>query len=116
MANEQNLIPNSQRTPEELREMTRKGGIKSGEARRRKKTLRELIELYGSQPSVAEPNLTNDEKLILAQYRQAAKGDTKAATFIRDTKGEKPHDILETPDIEMKPLVDLTKRAKNGAK
>lgn len=34
-----NLIPNSERTPEELREMGRKGGIKSGESRRRKREL-----------------------------------------------------------------------------
>ena len=34
-----NLIPNSERTPEELREMGRKGGIKSGESRRKKKEL-----------------------------------------------------------------------------
>ena len=32
-----NLIPNSERSPEELREMGRKGGIKSGESRRRKR-------------------------------------------------------------------------------
>ena len=41
--NDQNLIPNSQRTPSELREMTRKGGIRSGEERRRRKSLRESI-------------------------------------------------------------------------
>lgn len=41
--NDQNLIPNSQRTPSELREMTQKGGIRSGEARRRRKSLRESI-------------------------------------------------------------------------
>ena len=45
--NQDNLIPNSQRTPEELREITRKGGIASGEARRKKKQrgdiLREII-------------------------------------------------------------------------
>lgn len=114
MANEQNLIPNSQRTPKELREMARKGGIESGKKRREKKTLRELMELYGVEPSLAEPSLTNDEKLVLAQYREAAKGSTQAAIFIRDTRGEKPHDVLETPDIEVKPLVDLTKRKKNG--
>ena len=43
MANEQNLIPNSERTPEELREMTRKGGIKSGEVRREKATFKNAI-------------------------------------------------------------------------
>lgn len=39
--NDGNLIPNSERSPSELREMGRKGGIKSGEVRRRNKRLRE---------------------------------------------------------------------------
>lgn len=52
--NEKNLIPNSQRTPEELREMTRKGGIRSGEVRRRKKTMREMVKLIGSSPADAK--------------------------------------------------------------
>ena len=37
--NPSKLIPNSQRTPEELREQTRKGGIASGKARREKKIM-----------------------------------------------------------------------------
>lgn len=37
MANEQNLIPFTKRTPEEHRELSRKGGIASGVARRQKK-------------------------------------------------------------------------------
>lgn len=37
--NDQNLIPNSARTREELQDMGRKGGIKSGESRRRKREL-----------------------------------------------------------------------------
>lgn len=43
--NEKNLIPNSERSPEELREMGRKGGIASGEARRRNRRLRETAEI-----------------------------------------------------------------------
>ncbi len=43
--NDENLIPNSERSPSELREMGRKGGIKSGESRRRKKRLREKAAL-----------------------------------------------------------------------
>lgn len=38
--NNSNLIPNSKRTPEQLREMGRKGGIKSGESRRKKRKLK----------------------------------------------------------------------------
>lgn len=44
--NEQNLIPNSERSPEELREMGRKGGIKSGERRRKAKELRKMAKLW----------------------------------------------------------------------
>lgn len=45
MANERNLIPNNKRTPKELRENARKGGIKSGQSRRAKKNLSERIKL-----------------------------------------------------------------------
>lgn len=117
MANEQNLIPNSQRTPEERRENARKAGIASGEARRAKKTLREIMEIYGQMPAEELAGVSNDEAVVVAQYKLAKSdkpGSTGAASFIRDTKGEKPHDVIETPDIEIKPLVDLTKRKKNG--
>lgn len=39
-----NLKPNKDRTPSELREMTRRGGIASGKARKEKKTMRQLAE------------------------------------------------------------------------
>lgn len=41
--NSNNLIPNSERSPEQLREMTRKGGLKSGEVRRRKANLKKAV-------------------------------------------------------------------------
>lgn len=117
MANEQNLVPNSKRTPSERRENARKAGIASGKARREKKTFRELMELYGSMPDPDCKGYTNDESVVVSQYKLAKSkgpGSTQAAAFIRDTKGEKPHDVIETPNIEIKPLVDLTKRKKNG--
>lgn len=56
MANEQNLIPNKNRTPEELREITRKGGIASGKARRAKrdrhKRIQELFALAVQDPKL----------------------------------------------------------------
>ena len=42
-----NLIPNSERSPSELREMGRKGGIKSGEVRRRKRDMLKMAKLWG---------------------------------------------------------------------
>lgn len=43
--NDSNLIPNTERSPEELREMGRKGGIASGKVRRRKRDLQKLAKM-----------------------------------------------------------------------
>lgn len=51
MANAGNLIPNSERTPEELREITSRGGKKSGEARRRKKSMKQVMEMLLAMPA-----------------------------------------------------------------
>ena len=50
MAGEENLIPMSERSKEEVRELAAKGGRKSGETRRRKKTMRENLEILLSMP------------------------------------------------------------------
>ena len=53
-----NLIPNSERSPEELRKIGRKGGIKSGEARRKKrdqeKTAQILSQILMNSPELKE--------------------------------------------------------------
>lgn len=88
MANEQNLIPNSKRSPSEVRKNGSKGGIKSGEVRRQRKTLREeLLALLATG--------NNQNKMSLAMIEKALKGDTKAFEVIRDTIGEKPKDQIE---------------------
>lgn len=50
MANEQNLVPNSKRSPSEVRENGAKGGKKSGESRRRKKTMKQVMDFLLEQP------------------------------------------------------------------
>lgn len=94
MANEQNLIPFNQLTESERRELAKKAGKKSGEVRRAKRTFRELIEEYGGLPDENDPRLTNDQAIMINQYKLAKTdkpGSTKAAEFIRDTKGEMPN-------------------------
>ena len=44
--NSSNLIPNTERTPEELREMGRRGGIASGKARRKKRKRQQEVRLF----------------------------------------------------------------------
>lgn len=51
MANEKNLRPGSMQSKSEVRENGRKGGIASGQARRRKKTLSELAKMIADNPA-----------------------------------------------------------------
>lgn len=66
MANEQNLIPNSERTPSELREQTRKGGINSGKARKRKADLRKMAQqvLDGTYTDKHGKEFTGEQAVI----------------------------------------------------
>ena len=85
MANEQNLIPVSQRTPSELREQCRKGGIKSGEVRREKKLWKEEI-----MKRLGE----NDWNKIIDNLIDRAKKNDKSFEVLRDTMGQKPTDNI----------------------
>ncbi len=90
-----NLIPMNERTKDEQREIARKGGIASGEARRRKRTLRQIAEMLAEKeiampnPDGSMENLTYDVAMIQRQYQKAiAEGDTQAAKFLTNLLGE----------------------------
>lgn len=96
--NERNLIVPSS---EEARKNGRKGGIKSGETRRRKRDLRaamkELLELPVANTtlwnSIAElgidpKNIDNRAALVAALFAKAASGDVAAFREIRNLIGE----------------------------
>ena len=100
MANEQNLIPNSERTPSELREMARNGGLASGEARRKRKTLKEELLLMLSEGET-------QQSVTLALIEKAMSGDTKAFEVIRDTIGEKPVDKVMIADVEPSVIAEV---------
>lgn len=91
MANEENLVPNSKRTPSELRKMTKKGGKKSGEVRRERKKFKEAF------LAALETGNTQDN-IVTAVFEKALAGDLKAVELIRDTIGEKPVDKQATTD------------------
>ena len=85
MANEQNLRP--ARSKSEARERGALGGKKSGEARRRKKTMRELLEIAMERP---QGDKTTAEAITVALLEKALSGDVKAYEVVRDTLGENP--------------------------
>lgn len=90
MATTENLRPFNERTEEEQREIATRGGKASGKARRRKKELKELLELALSQPSGIEDGEDNYTAITAALVQRAIHGDTKAYEVIRDTLGQKP--------------------------
>lgn len=92
MANNENLKPNSERTPKERQELAQKAGIKSGEARRAKKTMKQMLDylLEKEIENKKGEKAITQEAISIALIQQALKGNVKAFEVIRDTIGEKP--------------------------
>ena len=98
--NPQNLIPNSERTPEELREMTRKGGINSGIARRQKATMLSVLEKV-LDATEEKTGLTHKELATLGLVKGAEQGNGKNYEIIqqlmeRKEKKEEEYNIIIT--------------------
>jgi hypothetical protein len=88
-----NLIP--VRTEAEAREKGRNGGIKSGEARRAKKTMKEMLDyLLEKDITTKKGDISTLEAIMVSMIAKASKGDVRAAEFIRDTIGQKPDSTL----------------------
>ena len=110
MANEQNLIPfTSDQDREQAKKNGRKGGVASGEARRKKKAMKDAINMLLSLPLKDEKakayleylgfekeDMDNQLGLVISMYKEAvAKGNVQAANWIRDTAGDKPVEKVE---------------------
>lgn len=110
MPNEQNIIPNSERTPEERREIARAGGIASGAARRRKRSLKQAADLYLSLPvtdrrvwnkiardGVEPEDIDNQMAVIVGLTEAAVQGDARCAKVLIDLLGDSTGEE-STPD------------------
>lgn len=85
---EENLVANSDRTPEERKRIATLGGKASGAARKKRKALKELLEI--ALQTEVSADQTAAEAVTAALIQKAMDGDTKAFEVIRDTVGEKP--------------------------
>lgn len=126
MAGKDNLIVPSS---EVARENGRKGGIASAKAKREKKALRETLEELLAMPiktgkkddlekikciaNMKGKNITMQETIMLAMLNKAAKGDVRAAEYIRDTIGQKPGLDISFDDFEDDGFMDALRE---GAK
>lgn len=100
---QEDLIPLNKRTKEEVKEITRRGGINSGKARRNKALLKDCINILMEQ-KVVDPKsgkkITGAEQLSVNLWLKAlSEMDTakaaKAFEVLRDTSGQKPADKIE---------------------
>ena len=95
--NQENLIPFDKLPEKKQREIRSKGGKASGEVRRKKKQLRDELEVL---LAITDNNdKTIQEKICFALIKKASEGDTKAFEIIRDTIGQKPIDVIQKTEI-----------------
>lgn len=101
MPNEQNLIPFSERSESEVREIARRGGIASGASRRRKKSLKQAADYFLSLPvtdrrrakklerrQVNPEDIDNQMAMISGLWEAACEGDARAARVLVDVLGD----------------------------
>ena len=100
MANTENLVSLADRTTEEQRAIASAGGKASGEARRKRKTLKEELLLMLSEGET-------QQSVTFALIEKAMRGDTKAFEVIRDTIGEKPIDKVMIADVEPSVIAEV---------
>ena len=110
MAGEDNLIPMSERSKDEARELGRKGGIRSGEIRKQKadlrKRLRELVAMPLRAGDIDEietladaknANLSISDALLAKLVVMALNGNIKAMNTLMGMLGNDPTEPQETP-------------------
>ena len=111
MSNEKNLIPFNERTESEQREIAQKGGIASGAARRRKRSMREAADYYLSLPetdcrrvnamlrdSIEPEDIDNQMSVVMGIAAAAKQGDSRAANVLLKMLGEET--VQEDPAVD----------------
>lgn len=115
-----NLIPVTKRSESEARAIRSKGALAATAVKNRKKTLREIIEQLGNLkatetekamfknifPEIDPEEVTKDMMLVASAYNQAVgRGNIKAMSFLRDTKGEKPETTITGNIVSQKVFI-----------
>lgn len=121
----ENLIPVKNRTSEELREMTRKGGIKSGQVRRAKANAKTIARMIADSKVVStkdaavleklgieDEDMTNGAVIVASIFANAKKGNMAAADkFIELTEqtNEEQSDYELPARVIGKAFVDINR-------
>lgn len=123
MANKQNLIPQAHVLTVEEQS---KGGKISGEKKRQRKTLAQIGDMIGGlavssdknreimrQAGISDEDMIRDVEAMFRLSIKASAGDTRAIELLAKLRGQFKEQI-SAEVAEVKPLVDLTKRRRNG--
>lgn len=100
MANPENLKPFD--SVSKARESGRKGGVASGESKRKKKELRETLRALLEETT--KDGRTGMENIAIALLAEAEKGNVRAFAEIRDTLYGKPVSTVEMTGKDGSPL------------
>lgn len=108
MANEQNLRPCEYKLSQEE---AKKGGIASGEARRKKRDLRLALEMLLEKEFKDKKGTsrTGTEVITAKLFEQAAKGNVKAFETIRATVGQDPVQKVQVAEVNQDVVKEVEK-------
>ena len=119
MANEENLIPMSERSKDEARELGRKGGIESGRVRKQnadlKKRLKEIANMALREGEIDDiktladaksANLSISDALLVKLVAMALGGNIKAMNTLMGMLGNDPTEAQETPQSVTSGFID----------
>lgn len=104
-----NLKPQNKRTKEEQKEIARKGGKASGEARRKKRDLKMCMQILLEKEITNKKGetYTGAEAISMKQFEKALKGDAKAFELIRDTSGQKPIEKIQVAEVDAETIKNI---------
>ena len=89
----------------------RKGGIASGQAKKKKKLLKECFDelLERDWENRKGEKNSGSEALTLTVFRKALAGDLKAFEIVRDTAGQKPIEKVMLAEVDQKTIDEVEK-------
>lgn len=99
MAGIDNLIPFNKLTEEEQKEMARKGGIRSGEVRKEKATMKKTLEMLLNEKN--NKGKTYRELSTLGLIKGAVDGKAENYKIMLQLLGELEQEISATPELKI---------------
>lgn len=95
---------------EKQREISRKGAQKSAEVRKKKRLLKDCLEILMQKDAGRDTNgnpITAVEAMSIAAMKGAMNGDWKAWELVRDTVGQKPVDKVMISEVDQNVIDDV---------